>query len=78
MQQAYLFVHFREMCTPDGEQLRFALSRDGFTYQALNGDRPILSSQAISQTGGVRDPHILRGRNGWFYMVVTDMRSAWG
>ena len=29
MQQAYLFVHFREMCTPDGEQLRFALSRDG-------------------------------------------------
>ena len=36
MQQAYLFVHFREMCTPDGEQLRFALSRDGFHWEAVN------------------------------------------
>ena len=75
--KGYLFAYFTG--NGEGEEaIHFALSRDGFTYQALNGDRPILSSQAISQTGGVRDPHILRGRNGWFYMVVTDMRSAWG
>ena len=28
--QCYLFVHFREKTTPDGEQVYFALSRDGF------------------------------------------------
>lgn len=27
---AYLFVHFRERKTPDGEQVYFGLSRDGF------------------------------------------------
>ena len=30
--QAYLFVHFRERTTPDGEQVYFALSRDGFHW----------------------------------------------
>ena len=27
---------------------------------------------------GLRDPHILRGEDGYFYMVATDMRSALG
>ena len=27
--QNYLFVHFREKTTPDGEQVHFSLSRDG-------------------------------------------------
>ena len=35
----YLFVHFREKTTPDGEQVYFALSRDGFRWEALNGGR---------------------------------------
>ena len=30
MAQAYLFVHFREKTTPDGEQVYFGVSRDGF------------------------------------------------
>lgn len=25
------------------------------------------------KSGGVRDPHILRGDDGWFRMVLTDM-----
>ena len=29
----YLFVHFREKTTPDGEQVYFALSRDGFRWE---------------------------------------------
>ena len=28
MAQAYLFVHFREKTTPDGEQVYFGISRD--------------------------------------------------
>ena len=38
----YLFVHFRETTTPDGEQVYFALSKDGFHWEALNNGRPVL------------------------------------
>ena len=34
--QAYLFVHFREKTTPDGEQVYFGLSKDGFHWEAVN------------------------------------------
>lgn len=33
--QAYLFVHFREKTTPDGEQVYFGLSRDGFYWEEI-------------------------------------------
>ncbi|AOM79431.1 family 43 glycosylhydrolase [Pedobacter steynii] len=75
---AYLFTYF----TGNGgleESIRFAISNDGYTYRALNNDQPVISSAAISSTGGVRDPHILRGADGkTFYMVVTDMVAAKG
>lgn len=39
----------------------------------------MIDSKKISSTGGVRDPHILRGEDGkTFYMVVTDMTSSKG
>lgn len=37
---AYLFVHFQEKKTPDGEQARFAVSKDGYHWEALNGGQP--------------------------------------
>lgn len=75
---AYLFVYFTGN-RKDEEAVHFALSNDGFRYRALNGDRPVLSSTDISSTGGVRDPHILRGADGkTFYMVATDMVSSLG
>lgn len=75
---AYLFVYFTGNTKPE-EAIRFALSPDGYRYVALNGNRPVVSSAAISETGGVRDPHILRGADGkTFYMVATDMVSANG
>ena len=40
--QAYLFVHFREKATPDGEQVYFGLSRDGCHWEAVNGGAPVL------------------------------------
>ena len=76
MQQAYLFVHFREMCTPDGEQLRFALSRDGFHWEAVNDGRPLL--WAYYGDKGVRDFTIVRSRiDGRFYILATDLSLAY-
>ncbi len=76
--QAYLFAYFTGNDKSE-EQIRFALSKDGYHYQALNGDQPVIPSSTISSTGGVRDPHILRGADGkTFYMVATDMVSAKG
>jgi beta-xylosidase len=75
---AYLFAYFTGN-SGDEEAIRFAVSRDGYAYNALNGNQPIISSALISDKGGVRDPHILRGEDGSaFYMVATDMKSADG
>ena len=75
---AYLFVYFTGN-RKDEEQIRFALSSDGYNFKALNRDKPIISSEKISLSGGVRDPHILRCEDGkTFYMVVTDMTSDKG
>jgi len=74
---AYLFAYFTGN-SGDQEAIRFALSDDGYIYKALNKNNPVINSSTISSTGGVRDPHILRGENNDFYMVVTDMVSALG
>ena len=70
---AYLFAYF----TGNGngeEAVHYAFSKDGFNYTALNNNKPVISSDAISVSGGVRDPHILRSPNGKsFYMVLTDL-----
>jgi len=79
---AYLFVYFigdEKRIGKDGEEIRFALSKDGYHFKALNNNQPILDSKKISLSGGVRDPHILRAEDGkTFYMVATDMVSAMG
>lgn len=75
---AYLFTYFTGNSKED-EAIRFAISNDGYNFRALNNNKPIINSAEISETGGVRDPHILRGADGkTFYMVVTDMVSAKG
>jgi arabinoxylan arabinofuranohydrolase len=74
---SYLFAYFTGN-NIDQEAIRFALSDDAHAFKALNGNKPIISSAAISATGGIRDPHILRGENNDYYMVATDMVSAKG
>lgn len=75
---AYLFVYFTGNQKKE-EAIRFALSNDGYHFRALNNNEPVIASEQISSTGGVRDPHILRGAEGkTFYMVATDMVSANG
>ena len=74
----YLFAYFKGNDI-DEEAICFAVSKDGYTFRALNHNRPVIDSKQISSTGGVRDPHILRGEDGkTFYMVVTDMVSGNG
>jgi arabinoxylan arabinofuranohydrolase len=75
---SYLFVYFTAS-NKDDEQIRFAWSDDGYNFKALNHNQPILSSGKISESGGVRDPHIMRAIDGkTFYMVATDMVAAKG
>ncbi len=74
---SYLFAYFTGNKIEE-EAIRFAISDNAHSFKALNGNKPIISSAAISATGGVRDPHILRGENSDYYMVATDMVSANG
>lgn len=74
----YLFAYFKGNDVKD-EAVCYAISLDGYSYLALNNNNPVLDSKQISSTGGVRDPHILRGENdNNFYMVLTDMTSSKG
>ena len=68
----YLFVYFTGNAT-DQQQVYYAVSDNGLDFTPLNDGQPVLSSDSISVSGGVRDPHILRGDDGWFRMVLTDM-----
>ena len=73
----YLFAYFNGNYQWQ-EQICFALSTDGYNYTPLNNGDPIINSEEIALKEAVRDPHILRGEDGYFYMVVTDMRSSQG
>jgi beta-xylosidase len=80
--EGYLFAYFEGGGKGrEREQIRFAVSENAVNWFALNQNQPVLRSEAISKTGGVRDPHILRGEDGKsFYMVATDMfthRNGW-
>lgn len=75
---AYLFAYFKGNNIEE-EAVCYAISNDGYNYISLNNNNPVIDSKQISSTGGVRDPHILRGEDGkTFYMVLTDMTSSKG
>ncbi len=75
---AYLFVYFTGN-RKEEESIHFGISSNGYNYYALNNNQAVINSADISETGGVRDPHILRGEDGkTFYMVATDMVCAKG
>ncbi|MFO8000424.1 MAG: family 43 glycosylhydrolase [Marinilabilia sp.] len=69
---AYLFAYFTGN-GPGEEAVHYAVSPDGYNYKALNYNEPVIAPDSISSRGGVRDPHILRGEDGKFYMVLTDL-----
>lgn len=75
--QAYLFVHFKEKSTPDGEQVYFGISKDGFHWEKVNDGLPVL--WAYYGDKGVRDFTICRcEKTGKFYIFATDLSLAYG
>jgi hypothetical protein len=76
--QGYLFTYFEGSGPRNSdEQIRFGASADAINWFALNNNQPIIASEKISGTGGIRDPHVLRGEDEKsFYMVATDMNTA--
>ena len=73
---AYLFTHFIGE-QKDGEQIYFALSRDGLHWEDLNGGKPVLFSR--TGTKGVRDPFLVRDpATGRIYLIATDLRIEAG
>ena len=79
----YLFAYFEGSGDRmKQEQLRFGVSSDAVNWFALNNNEPIIASDSISQTGGIRDPYIMRCEDEkTFYMVATDMftfKDGWG
>lgn len=74
---AYLFVHFREKTSPDGEQVYFGLSRDGFTWEEVNHGQPVL--WAYYGDKGVRDFTITKcEETGKYYILATDLSLSYG
>ena len=73
--QAYLFVHFREKSTPDGEQVYFGVSKDGFHWEAINDGTPVL--WAYHGDRGVRDFTIVRCEDK-FRIIATDLSLSYG
>lgn len=71
----YLFCYFTGN-RPEEERVHFAVSVDGYNFEALNGNKEV-----ITQTLGrkcCRDPYIFRDEEGMFHIIATDMRSEDG
>ena len=70
----YLFTHFREKTTPDGEQVYFAVSKNGYDWEQLNGGKPVITCD--KGEGGCRDIEIVRLKDGTFVIIATDLCIA--
>ncbi len=70
----YLFAHFKEKYTPDGEQIYFGLSQDGLNWEQINDGNPILTASLGEK--GCRDIEIVRLHTGGFVILTTDLCVA--
>ena len=66
---AYLMVYFKD----DTHGLYMALSKDGYSFTDVNNAKPVIAGDSIALQKGIRDPHVTRGPDGVFYMVMTDL-----
>lgn len=75
---AYLFAYFRnDAKSTNGENVFYAVSKDGYNYESLNGGVPVAS--ASQGTGHSRDPYIMKAQDGAeykYYMVATDANTT--
>jgi len=66
---AYLMTFF----TDEDHSLHFATSRDGYSFTDVNGGKPVMDGREAAEQKGIRDPHIMRGPDGGFFMSMTDL-----
>ena len=75
---AYLFAYFRDDAkSTNGENVFYAVSKDGYNYESLNGGVPV--ANASQGTGHSRDPYIMKAQDGAaykYYMVATDANTT--
>lgn len=69
---AYLFTHFVGLENKlTDEQVYMSVSRDGISWDILNGGECILQSHIGER--GVRDPFCIRRRGGGYYIIATNL-----
>lgn len=66
---AYLLVYFKD----SDHSLHMAVSTDGYSFIDVNNGLPVIAGDTIAQQKGIRDPHIMRGPDNMFYLVMTDL-----
>lgn len=66
---AYLMVFHKD----ETHGLYMAVSRDGYSFTAVNDGEPVLAGDTIANQHGIRDPYIYRGPDGAFYLAMTDL-----
>lgn len=75
---AYLFAYFRnDAKSTNGENIFYAVSKDGYNYESLNGGVPV--ANASQGTGHSRDTYIMKAQDGAeykYYMVATDANTT--
>lgn len=62
----FLFSYFRT----EAEALHLALSEDGFSFEGLNGNCPVL--EPLIEGSTMRDPFILQAEDGGFHLLATE------
>lgn len=67
--EAYLMVYHKDQ----DHGLHMAYSEDGYTWTAINDDKPVIAGDSIAEQHGIRDPHIFRGHDGAYYVAMTDL-----
>lgn len=63
----YLFAYF----TGSSQAIHFAVSADGYHYTPLNGNKAVITPKVGRKA--VRDPYIIKGQDGDYYMMATDL-----
>ncbi len=82
----YLFPYFTgnndSRTTYDSSQaMRFAVSEDCQTFTALNDNYPVITQTGSTTSYNARDPYIIEGQDGYFYIIATDetyQNADWG
>ena len=65
----YLLVYFKDQT----QSAYLAISKDGYVFTDINNGQPVFIGSELAEQKGVRDPHITRGPDGAFYLVMTDL-----